>query len=318
MKKDIHASICLEINALLGEGLIWDGRTNQLYWVDIEQSRVYEWNLSDPSPHVYSTGQQQVGTVVPASDGNLVVALEEGIYRLVRSSGELTFLTKPHEGLEGQRFNDGKCDPAGRFWAGTIHQKRLPHAALYRIDSSLKITQVLNGLTNSNGLCWSPDHNTFYHIDTPTRQICAYDYELESGAIANKRVVITVPESMGKPDGMTIDREGMLWVALWGGAAVRCWNPTNGELLQTIHVPAPNVTSCAFGGQNLDTLFITTARIRTDVEVYPQAGGLFQARPGNVGRTGDEFMLKERCEELEIYGCFSIYLPSIILQRLCG
>jgi sugar lactone lactonase YvrE len=162
--------------------------------------------------------------------------------------------------LPTSRVKDGKCDPAGRFLAGTMDMnEKDPNGALYSFDGQ-QITTLLSGVTISNGLAWSPDHKTFYYIDTPTRQVKAFDYDLAAGQIANPRTVIHVPESIGWPDGMTSDTDGNLWIAMWGGAQMTKWNPNTGKLLEQIPVPALNTSACVFGGKDMNELYITSAR----------------------------------------------------------
>jgi len=158
--------------------------------------------------------------------------------------------------------------------------------ALYRFDPDTSIHKMVDGVGTSNGIVWSADKTKMYYIDTPTRQVMGYDYDNETGAISHPKVAVEIPEGAGYPDGMTIDEEDNLWVALWGGSAVVCFNPENGELVRKIEVPAKNVTSCAFGGNDLGTLYITTARESTsdeDLQKFPHAGGVFKIRPGVKG-----------------------------------
>ena len=189
------------------------------------------------------------------------------------------------------RFNDGKCDCSGRFWAGTMSKKldsgygdSGPAGSVYCLEPDLRISRKIENVTISNGLGWSPDNGTLYYIDSPTKTVAAYDFDRRNGGISRKRVVVELPDGfVGMPDGMCVDAEGMLWIALWGGAGVTRWDPATGGLLQKLAVPALNVTSCVFGGTKLDELFITTARLGTDTQAYPLAGGLFRVKPGVTG-----------------------------------
>jgi sugar lactone lactonase YvrE len=162
-----------------------------------------------------------------------------------------------------------------------------PHCgALYCLDADLTVHRKIERVSISNGLAWSPDQRTMYFVDSPTRVVGAFDYDKSSGEIANRRVAVRIPDGMGFPDGMSIDEEGMLWIALWDGAAVRRWNPANGELLDTIPLPVTRPTSCVFGGENFDELYITSARSRLDEQTLtgqPLAGGIFRCRPGVRG-----------------------------------
>ena len=189
--------------------------------------------------------------------------------------------------LKGRRFNDGKCDPAGRFWVGSMHmQQKTGEASLYTFDAHGNTEIKKDSVTISNGIVWTADKKTMYYIDTPTAQIKAFDYDNSTGAISNERIAVTVSENLGFPDGMTIDSEDMVWVGMWNGNAVIRLNPKTGEVLQKIEVPAHNVTSCAFGGENLDTLYITSATVdMTDEEKkeFPLAGSVFKVKPGVTG-----------------------------------
>jgi len=228
-----------------------------------------------------------IGTVVPAESGKVMVALQNGIYSYAPDSGAKKLIVDPEADKPDNRFNDGKCDPAGRFWVGTMSLVGAKNAgALYRLDADSTIHKMIDGVGISNGIVWLADKTKMYYIDTPTRKVMGYDYDNETGDISNPKVAVEIPDGIGYPDGMTIDKKDNLWVALWGGSAVACFNPENGELLRKIEVPAKNVTSCTFGGDDLGTLYITTARESTsdeDLERFPHAGGVFKVRPGVKG-----------------------------------
>ncbi len=288
----MYPELVLDARARLGEGAIWDSRRQRLYWVDIEPGRLHVFDPGTGADVEFEVGEM-VGTVVPRKNGGVMLALQQGFAAFDLQTGELSRRCDPEAHLPRNRFNDGKCDPAGRFWAGTISLDREPGAAsLYCMDIDGSVRTMLQGVTNSNGLAWSLDGTAMYYIDTPTRCVTQFDYDLRSGRIANPRSVITVPADEGKPDGMTIDSEGMLWIALWGGGCVGRWDPRTGTRLATVRVPATRVTSCAFGGESLDDLYITTARTGlSDSELadQPHAGGLFRTRPGVTGVAAFEF-----------------------------
>ncbi len=281
-QKTNEVKLVLDKQSELGEGAIWNHKTGELLWVNITGKILNFYNPKLKNNKEMFTGQM-VGTVVPAESGQVIVALQNGIYQLDPETGTKKLIANPEEGVEGNRFNDGKCDPAGRFWAGTMNMNGKKEAgALYRFDADSTVHKMVENVTTSNGIVWSLDAAKMYYIDTPTRKVMAYDYDNATGDISNPQTAVEVPEEMGYPDGMTIDAEGNIWVALWGGSAVGCWNPKTGELLRTIEVPAKNVTSCAFGDEDLGTLYITTARQGTsdeELEKYPNAGGLFKTRP---------------------------------------
>ena len=286
--------LVLDAKAVLGEGSLWNPKEKVLYWVDIEGHKLHIYDPLTRQDRIFPVGAR-IGTVVPLEEGGVLVALQNGIHRMDTRSGELSFLLNPIQDPQ-IRFNDGKCDPTGRFWVGTMELNVKENAAvLYRIDKEKKVEQVLDKLTISNGIIWSLDQKTMYFIDTPTGVVQAFDFEKESGKISNGRKIIQIPSAEGHPDGMTIDEEGKLWVALYGGAAVGRWDPSSGKMLQKIQVPVPNVTSCAFGGEHLDTLYITTARNGLDeekLEQFPLSGGLFSVVPGVKGVQADFCKIK--------------------------
>jgi sugar lactone lactonase YvrE len=286
------AELIIDTSSILGEGCIWDYKRQRLLFVDIEKCLVYIYHPETKDLRQIDVGQR-VGTVVPTQDGELLVALEKSVAVLDPATESLETAAEIETDVAGNRFNDGKCDPAGRFWVGTVVEDMSePRAGLYRIDSDYSVKKMLAGVTNSNGLVWSLDHTKLYYIDTPTRRVFSFDYDLAGGDIENRRPVIEVPESMGYPDGMTIDAEGKLWVALFEGAAVSRWDPNGGRLIDSYPIPAKNVTSCAFGGENLDELYVTTARFlmtAEDLKAYPQSGGLFRLKVKTKGIPCFEF-----------------------------
>jgi sugar lactone lactonase YvrE len=280
------AQLLVRAQADLGEGAIWDPRDRVLRWVDITANRLHAFDLAAHTTRTV-TLNQPVSAVVSRNTGGVLVAVRDGIGRI---DGEtMTLLARPpaSEHSPTHRFNDGKCDPAGRFWAGTMSPDNPGAGKLYRLDPDLKLHRMLEGVSVSNGLAWSLDARTLYYIDSPTNQVVAFDYRVEDGTISRKRTVVTVERGAGLPDGMTIDAEGMLWVAHWGGWCVRRWNPHNGRLLEEVCLPTAHVTSCAFAGAAFDQLCITTAASElTERErmEQPHAGDLFiHARPGLHG-----------------------------------
>ena len=255
----MQAHSILHAQAALGEGALWNPATHRLNWVDIEDRVLHVFDPAMGQDVQFLTGER-VGTVVPQHDGNVLVALQNGIHRLSLATGQLTVLASSLAN-SSLRFNDGKCDPAGRFWVGAFDLQQRPHAGmLYRSDPDSGLHIMLRGIINPNGVAWSLDQATMYYIDAPTRAVQAFDYDHATGSIVNARIIIRFPESAGWPDGMTLDADGKLWVALWGGGAVHCYDPGTGALLNVVEVPAPFTSSCAFGGTVLETLYITTAR----------------------------------------------------------
>ncbi|MCD6355244.1 MAG: SMP-30/gluconolactonase/LRE family protein [Prolixibacteraceae bacterium] len=286
IKKSNNVELVLDSKSNLGEGSIWNYKTGELIWINITGKILNFYRPATGSNKEMFTGQM-IGTVVPTETGDVLVALQHGIYRFDPKTGTKKLIVDPEENLPDNRFNDGKCDPAGRFWAGTMSTVgKQNNGTLYRLDADSTIHKMIENVSISNGIVWSADKTKMYYIDTPTQKVMAYDYDNETGNISNPKVAVNVSKELGAPDGMTIDAEGNLWVALWGGSAVGCWNPKTGKLLKKIDVPAKNVTSCAFGGADLATLFITTARQGTsdeELNKFPNAGGVFKIKPGVKG-----------------------------------
>lgn len=284
--------LLFDAKAWLGEGPIWDSRTQTLYWVDILAKRIY----AGPDLFAELGEYEFLGCIAPREKGGLVLALsgdashrDDGRFSfasLEADSTKLTLLSALTDESAGNRFNDGKCDPRGRFLAGTMDKgETQPTGSLYSFDGK-SITKLLRDVTISNGMTWSPDYKTFYYIDTPTRAVRAFDYDLDTGAIANPRLAVYAPEPLGWPDGMTSDMQGNLWVAMWGGAQITKWNPVAGRLLDQISIPAQNVSSCTFGGRDGNELYVTSARISLDqasLTRYPLTGGVFRIQTNVEG-----------------------------------
>lgn len=286
--------LVVEAKALVGESPCWDSENGVLYWVDVLGKRLHVYRPEYNSNSSISLGQL-IGCVVPRTKNSVALALQHGFASLDLETEDLTILIDPEAHIPTNRFNDGKCDPVGRFVAGTmgIEDNVQGAGSLYSLDENLQVKKLLSNLTISNGLCWSLDSTTMYHIDSPTRQVTAFHYDLETGLIQNGRMIITIPEDKGLPDGMTIDQEGKVWIALWGGGAVTRWDPITGVLLESIALPAPNVTSCTFGGPELRDLYVTTARHgmkKNDLENYPLAGGLFRLKTLVIGTQAVRFV----------------------------
>lgn len=287
----------VDAKAKLGEGPSWDQQFGRLFWVDIEG---YQLHIYDPSTNEDRTIDvgEHVSAVVPYLEDEVIVALISGLYRFNIQTGEKILIHDPEEGRPGNRFNDGKCDPAGRFLAGTMSLNgESEQGAFYSLSTEGNVSLLIDEVSTSNGLAWSADHSTLYYIDTPTLEIVSFDYDVQEGTISNKQVIATVDESEGYPDGMTIDAEGMLWVARWGGQRVSRIDPTSGEVIAEVSLPVNCVTSCAFGGEHLDELYITTAQ--DDSEDQPLAGGLFMVKPDVKGMPTVYFNQSQRASKLE-------------------
>ena len=283
-KVDLQQAV--PMRTLVGEGSLWDSEKKVLYWIDILSSEVYIYDPASGENRVINTCQA-VGTVVPRASGGLMVALHNGFAHIDLDTEKLTPIGEdPERDIPANRFNDGKCDPAGRFWAGTMaFDCSENQGALYCLDTDHSVTQKLEPASISNGIVWTADQKTMYYIDTTLNTVRAYDYDVETGAIGNERVVCT-NEGKGGFDGMAIDVEGTLWIAVYGGWAVKRYDPRSGELLAEYAMPFANVTSCAFGGENLDELYITSAcqqMSEQELADQPLAGSLVKMDPGVCG-----------------------------------
>jgi sugar lactone lactonase YvrE len=281
-----EVNVLVDIRALVGEGALWDEQAQVLYWVDILSSALYIYDPATGQNRSYDVGQH-VGTVVLRGSGGVMLALANGFAEYNLASGKVTILSDPESDLPGNRFNDGKCDPGGRFGAGTMaYQNPSSQGTLYRMDADHTVHKMLGDIGISNGIVWSHDKRTMYYIDSIAYSVRAFDYDNASGDISHERVVVSVPREMSVPDGMAIDADGNLWVAHYGAGCVRCWNPQTGQLIDQIDLPARQITSCAFGGEKLDTLFITSAAQQLDAAALakqPLAGSLFSVKPGVTG-----------------------------------
>ena len=281
--REWQAELVVDAGAELGEGPSWHAGENRLLWVDILGSRVHRYDPASGEDDVIPTGRH-VGAVVPTTvPGTYAVALRDGLGLVESSTGAVVLRTDVHGDDEGIRFNDGKCDPDGRFVAGTMRYDVAAGAgALYRFDADGSAHRLLSDVTISNGLAWSADGTTLWFIDTGHDRVDRFRYD---GELHDREVAVDLSGEAGSPDGMTIDEEGLLWVARWdGGQVVRC--TADGRVVGRIPLPCDRVTSVCFGGDDLADLYITTARYGLDeaaLAKQPQAGGLFVCRPGVRG-----------------------------------
>jgi sugar lactone lactonase YvrE len=273
--------------AELGEGPVWDAARAELIWVDVDRGLVHR--RSPGRADVTLDAGQPVGCAVPRESGGLALALRDGFALVASGGGEPRLVAPVERERPDTRMNDGACDPRGRFWAGTMSLRGdTRSAALYRLEPDLTVARVLPGISVSNGIGWAPDGATLYHVDSPRGRVDVYDFDAAAGAIAGRRTVIEVAPALGSPDGLTVDSEGGVWVALWGGGAVQRYSP-DGSLEGRIELPVTNVTSCCFGGGcgDLNTLYVTTAARGAAHE--PLAGAVFACRPGVRGLPSTPF-----------------------------
>jgi sugar lactone lactonase YvrE len=281
--------LLLDSKSMLGEGPVWDARIGRIAWVDIMAGRLH---LTAPNAETSTIDLPgPVGCVVPRTSGGWLVALADGFWA-VADDGTTERLVDIQSGRPELRFNDGKCDPQGRFWAGSMALDFQPAAgALYRLDPDLSVHRMIDETTISNGLDWSLDGRTMYYVDTPTGRIDQFDFDGATGAIDERRPFVTIDPADGSPDGLTVDAEGGIWLALWDGWRVRRYLP-DGSIEREIRLPVSEVTCPVFGGPDLDELYITTAWEELTEEQHaaePLAGGLFRARPGVRGRPPTPF-----------------------------
>jgi xylono-1,5-lactonase len=283
MSADSTVQCVADVHAVLGEGPVWVARERALYWLDIKGRKIFrldehgqlgEW----PTP-------MRVGSIAPRASGGFIGGTEHGVAQIDPESDRFDILFNPEEQLPDNRFNDGKVDRRGRFWAGTMDdQERQASGTLYRVAPDLSWIAFDGGYRVTNGPAFSPSGNRMYHNDS-ARQL-TYVFDLDPDSVSKDRsVFLEFKEGDGYPDGMTVDSEGCLWIAFWDGWCVRRFSP-DGEWLQTIELPVARPTSCAFGGPDLDRLYVTSASIgldQTALEMQPNAGGLFMMTPGVRG-----------------------------------
>ncbi len=268
----------------LGEGPVWDYRSNLLRWVDIPNGLIHNYKPKDKFSWTFKF-DQMVGAAAPCDNGDLLLAMQHGFAFYNLRNNQLTPIADPESHLPLNRFNDGKCDPAGRFWAGTmaINPPRTEVGSLYRIGSDLVVKKILPNAIVSNGLAWTKAADRMFYIDTRHFKMWSFDYDNTTGEISNRKVFKAFESDL--PDGMTIDENDNLWVAFYLGGKVVCFDSKTGEKLAQIDVPAQCTTCCTFGGEDLDTLYITSGAKEGDTN----GGALFAVKPGVKGRRVDLF-----------------------------
>ncbi|WP_159587815.1 SMP-30/gluconolactonase/LRE family protein [Chelativorans xinjiangense] len=281
----------LAAGAIVGEGPVWNRRTATLDWVDVLAPSVHAY---DPATG-RNTGRQAprlVSAVLPAEGGGHVAMTQQGLEALDFSAGMLTPLLDPEAHLPGNRFNDAKCDRRGRLWSGSMSlDASMPTGSLYRFNDARSAKAMDGGFQVSNGLDWSPDDRTFYFTDSALGTVFAYDFDIESGEISNRRPFLRFAPDAGRPDGLSVDSEGYVWIALWDGWRVARYAP-DGRLDREVDLPVPRPSSCCFGGPDLKTLYITSARVRLSgkaLEEAPLSGGIFSLAVDTPGQPATEF-----------------------------
>jgi len=275
-KQTSHAELIIDNRAGHGEGPVWDA--DFLYWVDLTACRLHSWKPGAGKVRDYQF-QEPVCAVAPVADGRLLIAFAKRLAYVNLANLSIEEICKVEPEITGNRCNDGKMDPAGRFWIGTMSDDGSVEGAgaLYRLDEGGRLTRVLDHLTVSNGMGWSHDSQTMYFIDSPMREIWAFDFDSTDSSIRNRRTVVRVPDDLGVPDGMTVGTDGTLWVAHWGAGCVCQWGPKSGLLLQRVDTGCPHTSSCCFSAEG--HLYITTSRLGLDavaLAAHPRSGGLYR------------------------------------------
>jgi sugar lactone lactonase YvrE len=294
--QDQLVELLLDVRSDLGEGPIWHPERRALSWVEIFEGRVNWLGLDGSAGESIEVGRR-VGAAVPAVDGALALATDEGFARF---DGAYELVAPVEEDIDDWFLNDGRCDALGRFWAGTVGVRADGLAAdragsLYCLETDGRVRRVLEGLSLSNGLDWSPDGRTFYYVDSRAAGIDAFTFDVSSGELSDRRRVIELehPPAVAFVDGICADSDGCLWAAIWGTGEVRRYTPA-GELDRTIEVPVTQPTSCVFAGDALDVLVITSARRglpADELDRQPHAGSVFCCRPGPTGMPPNECRL---------------------------
>jgi sugar lactone lactonase YvrE len=279
----LDAVLLADVAAELGEAPAWDAERGVLSWVDILAGKVHVTSAGGDELRNYDIGHA-VGAALPARGGGFLLADARGFTRL-SEDGVMTDVLELFATTPGIRFNDAKCDPYGRAFAGSVAEDSAPVGRLHRLDRGPQATPVLSGLEMSNGLGWSPDSRVMWFADSGRPLVTGYEYDLDTGAVGPIRSVIELQQTAGVPDGLCVDHDGCVWVALWNGSAVHRY--TSGGVLDTVvRLPVGQVTSCTFGGRDMSTLFITTSCWDMGPEALrsqPGAGGIFVVEAGTTG-----------------------------------
>jgi sugar lactone lactonase YvrE len=292
MPSILNANLEYQTEAHLGEGPVWDEINQKLWWVDILSCTLNCYDPASKENKSFDVGEH-IGAAVLRKQGGLLLALKSGLAFFDVKSETIKRIDNSFTLGEGSRCNDGKCDPSGRFWLGTLdYDLEEGSGNLFCMNWDLKVDQKLDQLTIPNGMAWNSRGDTFYFIDTIARKLYSFRYQKETGEISDRSVIYDFDEDLGYPDGMTIDTHDKLWIALYAGRKVIQINPKKGHIEFEIRVPVPKPTSCTFGGKDLRTLFITTCREYMDesqIEKAPLSGSLFSIDLPFSGRPVDRF-----------------------------
>ena len=277
--------------ALVGEGPVWDDRRQALWWIDVKDPRLFRYDPAS-GENLELNMPERIGCIALRAGGGLIGAFVTGFKWIDPETGAVTPIVDPEPDRPDNRFNDGKCDRRGRLFAGTMDNAEIEcTGTLYRLDPDLSVQVMCTGVHLSNGLGWSPDDRVLYYTDSLRRTIWAYDYDLETGAISNRRTFARVPEEAGVPDGLCVDADGYVWSAHWGGWRLTRYAP-DGRVERVVKMPVPQPSCPAFGGPDLDVLYVSSAAIEmtpADFAKAPDAGGLFALDVGVRGLPGNRF-----------------------------
>ena len=278
-------------NNILGEGPVWSQSEAALYWVDIKGRAFFTFSPSTGSTSRFRLAED-ISALVPRRKGGWLAALASGLAFIDAENLTIQTVVDPEQHLPGNRFNDGKCDSSGRFWVGSMDDSEQALTGnLYRLDADGSIRTLAADLGISNGLGWSPDDRLFYHTDSTRKTIWVYDFDTPSGCLTNRRPFVRVADGLGWPDGLTVDAEGYLWSAHWDGWCLTRYAP-DGRIDRTLKLPIPRPTSCTFGGTDLSTLYITSARIGLSDKLLkeaPLSGAVLSLNPGTAGLAAQAF-----------------------------
>lgn len=284
--KPEHVIACQNI---VGEGPLWNVKEKAIYWVDIDGKKIQRFYPETKKNEVFDM-PIKICLMAFRSKGGMILGAEDGFYFWDPSTKKLDFISHPEKGKTDARFNDGKVDRKGRLWAGTMTYQGAS-SSLYRMDTDLSVHQMESGITISNGVGWSPDNKIMYFVDSIRYVIYAYDFDFEKGYLSNRRVFVQLAESFGIPDGLTVDSEGHVWVAIYGGWKVMRYDPS-GNVSAEINFPVSKPSSCMFGGKNFDELYVTTISDGLTAEdklKQPMAGDLFVIKTDVKGLPEPDF-----------------------------
>lgn len=282
------AAVLYPSGCILGESPMWHNERNSCFWVDIEGCIIYEYSFVHQNCSQYQLSQRVSLVVKSNTADELILGLQGGVSRFNLTSQTLSMLTSElNADWQNYRCNDGGVDSMGRLWISTTELNHKADAgALYCVDKGLVVSEKLDKLSISNGMAWTADNKRLFHTDSATGAIKSYFYDEHTGDLEFERVAVQIPAETGVPDGIALDAEGKLWIALWGGYGVGRFDVDTGEMLSFVTVPAPHVSSCTFIGEALDQMIITTAKkgmTENELKEFPESGHIFIVEPGVTG-----------------------------------